>query len=189
MFIMYNHHAYFMFPSSVRSRVCWSSGSGVLWPFLVSATWFLTTINCIWTPEKYRKVNPTEIVLRYTFTYLFGDCEKMPLCWVSVVHPLNTRDDLCIFARFSRILMSAASKVVVRTGSPLRNPLQCRARSWEANAQDFDNVQNVRRHWDCQPMSRKSFEVLHEACQTSRIVTWLKWCYELIIRCDMTPLV
>lgn len=47
----------------------------------------------------------------------------MQLCWsLLCTLQLNTRDDLCIFARFSRILMSAASKVVMRTGSPLRNP-------------------------------------------------------------------
>ena len=72
MFIMYNHHVYFMFPSTVRSRVCWGLSD------------MIPQNHCINDPsEKYRKVNPTKIVLKYfnlSFWGLRKKCNCAGLC-------------------------------------------------------------------------------------------------------------
>ena len=125
MFIMYNHHAYFMFPSTVRNRVCWGLSD------------MIPQNNCINDPlEKYRKVNPTEIVLKY-FNLSFWGLRKNATVLVSVVHPAIEYSwwSLYICSFFEDPNVGSIQGCHAYRVTAQKSP--CRARSWEANAQDF----------------------------------------------------
>ena len=116
-------------------------GSGVLWLALPGLSDMIPQNHCINDPpEKYRKVNPTEIVLKY-FNLSFWGLRKNATVLVSVVHPAIEYAwwslYICPFFEDPNVgsIQGCRAYRVTAQKSP------CRARSWEANAQDLDNVQ------------------------------------------------
>ena len=76
MFIMYNHHVYFMFPSTVRSRVCWGLSD------------MIPQNNCInEPPRKIYKSKPYRNSAKIYFNLSFWGLRKNATVLVSVVHP------------------------------------------------------------------------------------------------------